>query len=123
MPTQSEADLEFRKIDIGAWHRLDMNTNGIPVLSSRKLLVLLEHLPDTSEFKTAAERGGDWTIHQHMQKVIANELLYLRAGYHAVHGGESYTPTLFESPLELEMEETDDDDDLDEPACRPSDGV
>jgi hypothetical protein len=39
--------------------------------------------------------------------------LYLRAGYRAVHGGEFYTPTLFESTLELEMDK-DDDDDLDE---------
>jgi hypothetical protein len=40
---------------------LDVDEYGSPRLSSRRLLVLLEGLPDTSWFKTVAERDGDWT--------------------------------------------------------------
>lgn len=60
-PTQIEADLAFRGIDIADWHQNTRDERGRMVLSSRRLLGLLEHLPDTGAFKMAlAGRDGDW---------------------------------------------------------------
>ena len=77
-------------------------------MSSRELLTLVVYLPDESEYQTA-RRDGDWTIHQHIQKVIANELMILRGWYYSAHGGEPYEPTLVESPAEFGMNDEEDE--------------
>ncbi|SRX93559.1 hypothetical protein MSP7336_01798 [Mycobacterium shimoidei] len=60
-PTQIEADLAFRGIEIADWHQNARDNRGRMLLSSRKLLALLENLPDTSATKMAmAGREGDW---------------------------------------------------------------
>lgn len=72
-PDEIESDLLLRGIDIAHWHQLTINPEtGCPRLSSRRLMVLLEHLPDTSEFKAAAERGGRWPDWKQMLSEIAN---------------------------------------------------
>lgn len=60
-PREIEADLHVRGIDIGAWHRLERNAAGYPILSSRKLIVITDgFLPsEHSWFKLAAYRDHD----------------------------------------------------------------
>jgi hypothetical protein len=98
-PTEIESDL-LPKADIHDWHRGTRDEYGVLKLSSRRLLVLLEFLPEESAFKTAAERDGGWTLHQLIASETHNELARLRASYHAVHGGEEavYEPHEFLDP-------------------------
>jgi hypothetical protein len=101
-PTQIESDLSrYHGIDIADWHRGTLNRRGTLTLSSRKLLVFLERLPDTSQFKTWAERHGDWTDGQKMLQLAANEVSQLRASYHAVARNDPYDPTVWRSPGDL----------------------
>lgn len=60
-PTQIEADLRLRGIDIGAWHRLDRDDKGRPVLSSRVLVNITDALlpSEHSWFKLAAYADAD----------------------------------------------------------------
>ena len=63
-PHEVEASLLTQygpEFNIKHWHRLTLDTEGCPVLSSRLMLVLLEGLNEDSWFKTVAERDGDWT--------------------------------------------------------------
>lgn len=59
-PTQIEADLRLRGIDIGAWHRLDVE-HGRMVLSSRMLINITDALlpSEHSWFKLAAYADAD----------------------------------------------------------------
>lgn len=63
--------------------------------------MLLQGLPERSEFKKVAERDGGWSQFERIVASLRNEIALLRAGYHAVHGGEdaAYEPYLFEDPL------------------------
>lgn len=76
------------------------------LLSSYELLELLEHLPEDSAFKTAAERGGRWPTWQQMLAESVNESYRLRAAYHVVNGGEDAAfdtePLLFIDPIDRE---------------------
>lgn len=85
-PEELETDLlAYHGLDIGLWHRLTINPDtGAPYLSSRRLLVLVDRLPDKSEVKTAA-RGGSWPIETRMLSEIVNEQLRMRASYFAAH--------------------------------------
>lgn len=65
------------------------------------MLVLLEKLPDDSEFKTAAERGGRWPEWKQMLAEIANEAYRFRASYHAVHSTEEHDASFDPSPWEF----------------------
>lgn len=107
-PTELEADLTFRHIDIGAWHRLDRDAHGVPVLSSRRLLVLAEHLPDNSAFKIAVNCTG-WSVSQHIAATTANDLMDMHVISHVAHGGEWYETTHFRPPLVIAMEEADEE--------------
>jgi hypothetical protein len=71
------------------------------VLSSRRLLVLLEKLPDSSEFKKWAVRNGDWSDEQKMLQLAANEISKFRASYHAAKFQDGYEPTVWMSPGEV----------------------
>lgn len=113
-PKQIESDLKFRGIHIADWHRGTLDEHGIPKLSSRLLLVLLEGLePETSAFKRSAERDGDWTATQKMIQQIANEISQLRASYHAVARHHDYEPSIWLSPSEVrDMQEEEEDNSL-----------
>lgn len=70
-----ESDLLCRGIDIADWHT--------GVMSSRRLLIVLEHLPDESAFKTAL-RGGRMSRAQRVPEEQLNEQMRLRASYEFV---------------------------------------
>lgn len=97
-PTQIEADLAYRGVDVGWWHRGTLDPDGLPRLSSRRLLVLLDELPDHSAYKTAL-RGGNWPIWMRMLKTLTNETSLHRAGLYA-GGDDAYEPLLFIDPIE-----------------------
>jgi hypothetical protein len=76
----------LRGIDIAHWHRLTIDPETkCPRLSSRRLLVLLDKLPDESEYKTMAERGGRLPPAIAIAAQSFNEQLRLRASFHAAN--------------------------------------
>ena len=85
-----EANLAFRGVDIKDWHRNTVAADGIPVLSSRKLLVLCEHIP---------ELGGRWSTAMKIAKETHKEVALRRAALY-VGGPNEYTPKLFLDPEE-----------------------
>lgn len=106
-PLEIEADLSRQHHrHIREWHQGQM--------SSRELLTLVLYSGDDSEYQKA-HRDYDWTVHQHIQKTIANELMDFRAWYYAVHAEEGYDPIHYKSPSDIEAEKVDaEDDDIDE---------
>lgn len=68
-------------------------------MSSADLLSYLDYLPETSAFKTWAERGGEWPAEQVVQVRIANELMAARAD------GKGYTPEWIQTPGDMQAEE------------------
>lgn len=97
-PHQIEADLAYRGIDLGWWHRGALDEDGAPRLSSRKLLVLLDELPDTSSYKTAL-RDGQWPTWQRMLQTVANETSLNRAAKYA-GSDDAYDPMIWVDPVE-----------------------
>lgn len=92
-PREIEADLQrYYHLDVADWHT--------GRLSSRRLLVLLDQLPDASRYKTEYERDGNWPIWQQMLKDLHNETALHRAGLYA-GGDNAYNPTTYLDPLEL----------------------
>lgn len=90
-----DADLlRFYHLDIHDWFTGD--------LSSRRLLNLLDGLPDESMFKTWVVRGGDWCEDQYVQARLVNETALARAD------GKGYMPNLLKSPFELADDEAAD---------------
>lgn len=79
-------------------------------MSSYELLELLEHMDDDGAFKRAA-RGGEYSEGEQVWRHLANEISKLRAGFHAVHGGERYAPKVFLTLAEIE-EQTDDAEEM-----------
>lgn len=79
-----EADLADRGFDIADWHQATRDRDGRLKLSSRKLLVLLEHSRDESAFAGHAVRGGRQSRTQRVREELINELMRLRASYEAV---------------------------------------
>lgn len=67
-------------------------------MSSRRLLVLLEHAPEVGPYKTAL-RGGDWPEWMQMIKEIHKEIALNRASKY-VGGPNEYRPNVFLSPTE-----------------------
>lgn len=91
-PHEIEADLaRYYHLDIADWHQGGM--------SSRRLLALLEQLPDDSAYKTVFERAGQWPVWQQMLKTVANETSLHRASLYA-GGDNSYDVQVFLDPLE-----------------------
>lgn len=86
--------LRFYRQDIRDWFDGHMD--------SRRLLNLLDGLPDESLFKTWAVRGGDWNESQYVQARLVNEVALSRAD------GKGYTPSMLKSPTQLADEETAD---------------
>lgn len=103
-PDEIEADLfaEYG-VDIGHWHRLTLDPDtGCPRLSSRRLLVLLDKLSETSEFKKASERGGRQSRAERVVENTYNEIALLRASFHVVNGGKeaAYEPYRYRDPVD-----------------------
>lgn len=106
-PEEIEADLAFRGIEIGHWHQLTINpTTGAPYLDSRRLLVLLKKLPDTSEYKTWSQRNGEYTDAEMFALTAHNELAQMHRNYLALtvdpENWTDYEPNRFLSRLERE---------------------
>jgi hypothetical protein len=91
-PHQIEADLaRYYHLDIADWHT--------GVMTSRRLLALLEQLPDDSVYKTAFERDGQWPVWMQMLKTVANETSMHRASLYA-GGDNAYDVQVFVDPIE-----------------------
>jgi len=75
-PREIEADLLFRGIDIHDWHQGRM--------SSRRLLCLIDALPDDSAY-WKERRDGDWDDRMYLAAAQVNELRRLRADQAAIH--------------------------------------
>jgi hypothetical protein len=69
-------------------------------MSSRELLVLLEHLPEAGVYKTAL-RGGKWPEWMQIIAEIHKEVALYRASYY-VGGDNEYQPAGFLDPSERE---------------------
>lgn len=102
-PLEIEADLSHRHgRRIREWHQGQM--------SSRELLTLILYSDEDSEYQKSRRDYG-WTVHQDIQKTIANELMDFRAWYVAMHNEDGgYDPIHYESPGETQVEEVFDDD-------------
>lgn len=90
------------RADIRHWHRLTLDECGTPILSSRRLLALLDELPESSRFKTGAERAGRQSRAERVSELTFNEIASLRASFHAVHGGSAaaYEPLQLMDPID-----------------------
>lgn len=95
-PREIEADLLFKGIDIGDWHRGTM--------SSRRLLVLIDALPEDGAY-WKERRDGDWSPAQYVQAALVNELRLLRADQAAIHTESKMDVHLMESPSQRKEEE------------------
>lgn len=97
-PKQIEADLLFRNVDIGDWHRGEM--------SSRRLLCCIDALdadPDSAFSKE--RRDGEWSVKEHLQAALVNEMRLLRADQAAIHTGDKMDIDLVESPSQRKQNE------------------
>jgi hypothetical protein len=89
-----EADFQhFYTLDIRDWYSGAMD--------SRRFLTLVECLPDSSQFKKWAVRGGDWTEDQYVAARQVNEVALSRAD------GKGYMPQLVKSPMQLAQDEAE----------------
>jgi hypothetical protein len=106
--SEIEADL-LPGIDIHDWQRGTLDGHGGLKLSSRRLLILLAHLPENGAYKTAL-RGGYISQAELVPQEIYNELARLRASYYAVNGGEAsvYEPFQFIEPMARIQQAIDD---------------
>lgn len=107
-PDEIEADLWIHcdKTDIAWWHRLTLDPEtGCPRLSSRRLLILLDKLPDSSEFKKQADRNGRQSRAERVAEDHHNETALLRASFHAAHGGKdaAYEPFRYRDPIDEKL--------------------
>lgn len=97
-----EAHLAFRGIDIADWHQDTRDEHGRPRLSSRRLLTLLEHIPEV---------GGRWPLALRVAKDIHKEVALHRAALY-VGGPNEYAPQTYLDPLEAreQIERTEAED-------------
>ena len=95
-PREIEADLLFRGIDIADWHQGRM--------SSRRLMCLIDALPDDSAY-WKERRDGDWSATEYINAAIVNELRLLRADQAAIHTEEKMDINLVESPSQRKQDE------------------
>lgn len=75
-------------------------------MSSRRLLILLEKMPEESEFKRVVERGGRWSLKTQILAETVNEAYRFRASYHAAHSTDDndvrFEPPEFVDPVVAE---------------------
>lgn len=93
-PEEIEADLAYRGIDVGDWWRGGM--------SSRRLVLLVKHLPDDSATKRAMAEDP-WPLMTHLLVSVVNEQRLARADYAAAHG-ERVKPHLIPRPSDMSAE-------------------
>jgi hypothetical protein len=98
-PREIEADLLFRGVDIHDWHRGKM--------SSRRLLALIDALPDDSAY-WRERRDGDWSEKEYLDGILVNEIRLLRADQAAIAGTEMKV-NLVKSPAEREEKKAEED--------------
>ena len=67
------------------WLRGTRGSDGDLILSSYELLLILENLPETSAFKSQAERGGRWIPRQQMLAELVNESYRFRSSFQAAN--------------------------------------
>jgi hypothetical protein len=72
-------------------------------MDSRRLIALLDGLPDESAFKTWAVRGGDWSEDQYVNARLVNEMALSRAD------GKGYMPSMLKSPMQIAEEDSADE--------------
>jgi hypothetical protein len=100
-PLEIEADLEKHYgVDIVDWWRHAALGDDDPdprPLTGRKVLALLDQLPDYSRFRTESEREGDWPEFMYLLAGGPNEIKMSRADQ-AAYRGKDMRPDLFESP-------------------------
>lgn len=85
-----EAHLAFRGINIADWHQGTVDERGRPILSSRRLLTLLEHIPEV---------GGRWPVALRIAKDTHKEVALHRAALYA-GGPNEYVPDLYLDPVQ-----------------------
>lgn len=73
-------------------------------MSSRRLLCLIDALPDDSAY-WRERRDGDWSWRQYMAATLVNELRLLRADAAAIHANHKMDISLIESPSQLQETE------------------
>lgn len=92
-PREIEADLQREyHVDIAEWWRGEV--------TSRRVLVLLDQLSESSGYKREYERDGNWPLWQQMLKDLHNETALHRAGLYA-GGDNSYEPMMYVDPAEM----------------------
>lgn len=101
-PEEIESDLLHIGVDIHDWWNRSRKKNGRLKLSSRRLLVLLVGLKDTSLFKTMYR--DDWSDERYMLASILNEIRILRADNVAIHSSQKMEPFLLKSPSQQRFE-------------------
>jgi len=89
--------------DLLRFYRLDIQDWFSGVMDSRRLIALLDGLPDQSMFKTWAVRGGDWSEDQYVQARLVNEVALSRAD------GKGYVPAMLKSPMQIVVENAEDE--------------
>lgn len=64
--------------------------------------MVLDHLPDSSEFKKASDRGGRQSRAERVAEDHYNETAMLRASFHVAHGGKdaAYEPRRYLDPID-----------------------
>lgn len=88
--------------DLLRYYRLDIRDWFHGELDSRRVLALLDGLPDESMFKTWAIRGGDWSEQQYIAARLVNEMALARAD------GKGYMPVLLKSPYQRAEDDAED---------------
>lgn len=86
--------------DLSQYHHRRMKEWHDGTMSSYELMELLEFMPETGAFKSAA-RGGEYSGDQKVWVQIANEIAVLRAAYVQGVKGEEYGSMIFYSPVKL----------------------
>lgn len=89
--------------DLQRYYRLDIREWYSGATDSRRLLALLDGLPEESNFKTWAVRQGDWTEAQYVAARTVNEIALSRAD------GKGYMPELVRSPLQMADDQATDE--------------
>ena len=90
-PAAIEAELLDRGLDVMDWHR--------GLMSSRRLLVLLQHPRSDDSPYPRALRAGQWPEWMQMLKELHKELALYRASWYVGRPGE-YKPRVFLDPVE-----------------------
>lgn len=109
-PTEIAADLRIHchGLEIADWHYGTRDPRGWLVISSRRLLELIDNLPDRSAFKLARDGWPEDT--QILAKIHEENALYRASKY--VGGNNEYVPKVFIPPHERQIAADESAEDL-----------